>query len=118
MTRAQLTEKILDIKRANDWSWKHIHEAVGEQAEARLHRDGDAPIVGIAAIEKGTSGRTAFRTTPAGGGVARSGDLGYTYGSYAVGSGEKGWYARVWAMTEAGDWKVAVQIEKPASKDK
>jgi cyanate lyase len=29
MTRAQLTEKILDIKRDKDWSWKHICEQIG-----------------------------------------------------------------------------------------
>ena len=29
MTRADLTEKILDIKRENDWSWKHICQQIG-----------------------------------------------------------------------------------------
>jgi len=29
MTRADLTEKILDIKRDKDWSWKHICEQIG-----------------------------------------------------------------------------------------
>jgi cyanate lyase len=29
MTRAELTEKILDIKRDKDWSWKHICEQIG-----------------------------------------------------------------------------------------
>jgi cyanate lyase len=29
MTRAQLTEKILDIKRAKGWSWKHICNDIG-----------------------------------------------------------------------------------------
>ncbi len=29
MTRAELTEKILDIKRENGWSWKHITETIG-----------------------------------------------------------------------------------------
>src|SRR5258707_12412414 len=29
MTRADLTEKILDIKRAKGWSWKYIHEKIG-----------------------------------------------------------------------------------------
>src|SRR4249920_3615833 len=29
MTRADLTEKILDIKREKGWSWKHIHEKIG-----------------------------------------------------------------------------------------
>jgi cyanate lyase len=29
MTRVELTEKILDIKRAKGWTWKHICDAVG-----------------------------------------------------------------------------------------
>lgn len=29
MRREQLTEKILDIKRGNGWSWKHITEEIG-----------------------------------------------------------------------------------------
>ena len=29
MTRADLTEKILDIKREKGWSWKYIHEKIG-----------------------------------------------------------------------------------------
>jgi cyanate lyase len=29
MTRADLTEKILDIKREKGWSWKYLHEQIG-----------------------------------------------------------------------------------------
>lgn len=29
MTRSDLTEKILDIKREQDWSWRHIAEEIG-----------------------------------------------------------------------------------------
>ena len=29
MTRTDLTEKILDIKREKGWSWKYIHEKIG-----------------------------------------------------------------------------------------
>ena len=29
MKREDLTEKLLDIKRENDWTWKHIGEAIG-----------------------------------------------------------------------------------------
>ena len=34
MTRDQLTEKILDIKRHNDWTWKHITTEIGGMAPA------------------------------------------------------------------------------------
>lgn len=33
MTRQQLTEKILDIKRAKGWSWKHITTEIGGMSE-------------------------------------------------------------------------------------
>ena len=29
MTRAQLTEKILDIKREKGWTWRHICDEIG-----------------------------------------------------------------------------------------
>ncbi len=29
MTRAELTEKILDIKREKEWSWKHVTDTIG-----------------------------------------------------------------------------------------
>ena len=33
MTRAEVTEKILDIKREKDWTWKHICEEIGGVSE-------------------------------------------------------------------------------------
>ena len=33
MTRAELTEKILDFKREKDWSWKYIYEQIGGMSE-------------------------------------------------------------------------------------
>lgn len=33
MKRSDLTEKILDIKRAKGWSWKHITEEIGGMSE-------------------------------------------------------------------------------------
>jgi cyanate lyase len=33
MTRTELTEKILDIKREKEWSWKYIHEQIGGMSE-------------------------------------------------------------------------------------
>jgi ketosteroid isomerase-like protein len=77
--------------------------------EARRHRDGEIPGVAIA----GAASAPSLVTAPSGGGVSGSGDLGYSYGSYALASGEKGHYARVWKMTDGGEWKIAAQIEKP-----
>ena len=36
MTRAQLTEKILDIKREKDWTWKYICEQIGGVAPTMI----------------------------------------------------------------------------------
>ena len=33
MKRADLTEKLLDLKRENGWSWKHICETIGGHSE-------------------------------------------------------------------------------------
>jgi cyanate lyase len=36
MTRAGLTEKILDIKREKDWSWQHICSEIGDVSEVLI----------------------------------------------------------------------------------
>ncbi|WP_428488963.1 cyanase [Rhodopila sp.] len=36
MTRVELTEKILDIKREKDWTWKYICEQIGGMSEILL----------------------------------------------------------------------------------
>ncbi len=36
MKRADLTERILDIKRANGWSWKHITAEIGGMSEVLI----------------------------------------------------------------------------------
>jgi cyanate lyase len=36
MTRAELTEKILDIKREKEWSWKHICKEIGGFSEVLI----------------------------------------------------------------------------------
>ncbi|HWC66049.1 MAG TPA: hypothetical protein VG777_08195, partial [Thermoanaerobaculia bacterium] len=89
-------------------------------ATARLHRDGSLPVAGIHLVAEQTAHRGPFRTTPSGGGVSASGDLGYTYGSYAITgpSADAGYYARVWRRNADGRWRIAVQIERPNPKEK
>src|SRR4051812_20818855 len=36
MKRSDLTEKLLDIKRENGWSWKHVCEKIGGYSEALI----------------------------------------------------------------------------------
>jgi ketosteroid isomerase-like protein len=54
---------------------------------------------------------------PIGGEVAKSGDLGYTYGSYELQESgqakEKGYYAHIWKRDGSGKWRIVVSnIEK------
>ena len=35
-TRAELTEKLLGIKRENGWSWKHICAEIGQRRRCSL----------------------------------------------------------------------------------
>jgi len=36
MNRAELTEKILDVKREKDWSWRYICEQIGGMSEVLI----------------------------------------------------------------------------------
>ena len=36
MTRAQLTEKILDIKREKGWTWRHICDEIGGMSDVMI----------------------------------------------------------------------------------
>ena len=86
-------------------------------ASARLHRQNTMPIVGEKPILQWLASQTAFtaadtRFTEA----ARSGDLGYTWGTYARktrGSTENGFYVRVWVRERDGQWKLAMDVLQP-----
>lgn len=92
--------------------------------EARLHRAGVMPLVGSASILAwlGTQpalslGDTRYSES------ARSGDLGYTWGTYQVVRAparaggprrvEEGFYARVWTRERTGQWQVALDVLQP-----
>lgn len=100
---------------------------------ARLHRPGIQPLVGEPAILAWLAGQPRFTL---GDGryaeSARSGDLGYTWGTYqlvrsaaaapaATGPGrgrqaariEEGFYARVWTRERTGQWRVALDVQQP-----
>ena len=53
--------------------------------------------------------------------VARSGDLGYTYGSFVSGSSstpDSAWYVHVWHRGAAATWRMAFQVVMPVPKKK
>jgi ketosteroid isomerase-like protein len=71
--------------------------------------------VSLVAQEKGS-----LTWEPSGGDIAKSGDLGYTYGlsqRNVDGKVEKGSYVRAWRK-ENGDWKVAVDVMTPFPPEK
>jgi len=82
-------------------------------AEARVHRDGAAPVVGDKAVRawaKSLAGVMACKPAAA----FASGGLGYTYGSWEARAtpggpvAEKGFYTRVWRLD--GGWRIAADV--------
>lgn len=93
----------------------------------RFHRQNQLPIVGIPAVTKWLASRPAFTSVDSRfSEVARSGDLGYTWGTFTIaptrtvtapGRGqtqtiniEAGFYVRVWVRERSGQWKVALDV--------
>jgi ketosteroid isomerase-like protein len=89
----------------------------GHLAEgARLHRPEVMPIVGEQAIvawltgqPRYVSGESKFADT------SMAGDLGYTYGTYALDGSQasRGFYVRVWSRGRDGVWRVALDVLQP-----
>jgi ketosteroid isomerase-like protein len=86
---------------------------------ARLLRDGKAPVVGVAAIRAALVAEALkVGWQPAAGGVASSGDLGYTYGTAtfaraAGGPTRDACYLRLWERAPGGDWKIVLDLLSP-----
>jgi len=85
---------------------------------ARLHRPNAMPIVGDARILQWLATQAAFTTADTRfAEAARSGDLGYTWGTYtrksARGANETGFYVRVWMRERNGQWKLALDVLQP-----
>jgi len=85
----------------------------------RLHRRGIMPLVGDKAVLAwlGTQPRYAAADSRYAE-AARSGDLGYTWGTYIIAARgrtprEEGFYARVWVRERKGQWRIAADITQP-----
>jgi ketosteroid isomerase-like protein len=94
-------------------------------ADVRIFREGKIPFVGMTAAAAALpDGSTVWTWQPTFVNVSRSGDLGYTYGTYQVTSKdfsekilERGNYYRVWKK-QAGKWKLVADLLNPIPEDK
>ena len=66
---------------------------------------------GGAAAAKGDDGAVVY--APVAAGVAKSGDLGYVYGSYERGEKEKGNFLRIWRTGADGVWRLVLDVQYP-----
>ncbi|HKQ96353.1 MAG TPA: hypothetical protein VJV75_00615 [Candidatus Polarisedimenticolia bacterium] len=92
--------------------------------DARLHREGVAPAVGMAAARRllAGAGRLAEAESRFAG-PSESGEFGWSYGRYgyaeaagaapATAAPEHGSYARVWTRDRKGAWRVVADIASP-----
>jgi len=91
----------------------------------RFHRQNQLPIVGIPAATKWLASQRAVSSANSRfSEVARSGDLGYTWGTFAIApvrtvtargqtqtvNIQAGFYVRVWVRERSGQWKVALDV--------
>jgi ketosteroid isomerase-like protein len=86
-------------------------------AGARLFRPNTLPIVGERNIGRWAANQPAYALSDTRySEAARSGDLGYTWGTYALPTAkgrQEGFYIRVWARERSGQWKLAADILQP-----
>ena len=80
--------------------------------DAVLLRENSMPITGKQAIteiyEKSDTAGVRFSWEPLAGDIAKSGELGYTYGIYTLQidtTTKKGTYVSIWKKNENGEWK-------------
>jgi ketosteroid isomerase-like protein len=91
-------------------------DAVAEHA--RVHRVKNFPILGKKAISDFFAKEkvTAVRSEGIDGGIAASGELGYSYGRYELkyeDRSEKGYFTHVWKRNGQGEWKLVADVTSP-----
>jgi ketosteroid isomerase-like protein len=87
-------------------------------AGVRFHRPNLLPVVGERTATRWLATQPAYTVADSRySEAARSGDLGYTWGAYAIGPRQKptqqGFYVRVWERERKGQWKIAMDILQP-----
>jgi ketosteroid isomerase-like protein len=91
----------------------------GRLAEgSRLHRPDLLPLVGDRNIARWAASQPPYALADTRfAEAARSGDLGYTWGTYVIaarpGTREEGFYVRIWVRDRDGQWKLALDVLQP-----
>jgi ketosteroid isomerase-like protein len=85
---------------------------------ARFHRSGIMPVTGERNVTRWLPSQPPYSSADARySEAARSGDLGYTWGTYTIGPRQKptqkGFYVRLWERERDGQWKIALDILQP-----
>lgn len=89
--------------------------------DARIHRNLMMPATGKSELQAWIGKQSAALSgEPIKADVARSGDLGYSYGKYELKTEkfEKGYYARVWKRDAAGNWRIVFDVTNPLPEEK
>jgi ketosteroid isomerase-like protein len=90
--------------------------------DIRIYRDGQLPAVGKAAAKKMLADEDAKTTrAPSGTGIANPVDLAYEYGEYTRNRdeiNERGIYLCIWRLESGSTWKIALDLQKSAPKQK
>lgn len=82
-------------------------------AGVRFHRPNVMPLVGAEAVLRYLQQQPPYAEgTSSHAEAARSGDLGYTWGTYALAK-ERGFYARVWVRGRDRAWTVVLDVLQP-----
>jgi ketosteroid isomerase-like protein len=86
----------------------------------RFHRQNLMPVVGNRAALKWLTGQPPYSAIDSRfAESARSGELGYTWGSYAIGPAQKptqkGFYIRIWQRERNGQWNVVMDVLQPSA---
>lgn len=87
-------------------------------AGARFNRPNILPVVGERNVTRWLASQPSYTAADSRyAEAARSGDLGYTWGTYAIGPRQKptqqGFYVRIWERARQGQWKIAMDILQP-----
>jgi ketosteroid isomerase-like protein len=81
---------------------------------ARLHRDGVGALTEPSAVREWLTNATGMTAQAAAAESAASGDLGYSYGTYRLGSTDKsGTYLRIWTRDGQGRWRIVAEVLPP-----